>query len=586
MALTGAEALVSTLTEMGVEYVFGYPGGAVLPIYDALYNSSLKHILTRHEQGAAHAADGYARATRKPGVVIATSGPGATNLVTGLANAYMDSVPLVAITGQVHSGLIGKDSFQEADIMGITMPVTKHNYLVKDGNSIPRVIKEALFIANTGRPGPVLVDITKDALMNHLLEPLLDAEIDLPGYRVKTTGHPRQIMLAKNLIQEAKRPLIYAGGGAGDAGESLLQLVEQYDIPVTTTLMGLGAFPSNHPLNLGMLGMHGTPWANMAIQECDVLIAIGARFDDRVTGNLSKFAPKAKIIHIDIDAAEIGKNVKADIPIVGDAKSILPELLGTEKLTHPNWIAEIREFALPKYQANKPNSDPCEVCNVPNLFNATPPPPCKRQESVTPKQVLEVVAATIKDKIIVATDVGQNQMWAAQYLPVDKPHSFITSGGLGTMGYGLPAALGAQLGRPDEQVVLVTGDGSLQMNIQELATIATYDIPVKIVLLNNRVLGMVRQWQTIFYESRYSQTCTGSVPDFCLLASAYSLPAVKILTREDCQTKLPEALLTKGPYLIEVAIDPDESVWPMVAPGASLCEMLHAELTPKPAWER
>lgn len=586
MAQTGAEILVSTLTDLGVEYVFGYPGGAVLPIYDALYNSDLKHILTRHEQGAIHAADGYARSSGKTGVVVATSGPGATNLVTGLANAHMDSVPLVAITGQVHSSLIGKDSFQEADIMGITMPITKHNYLVKKVDDISRVIKEAFHIASTGRQGPVLVDITKDALMDIASGNHKNVVVDLPGYRVKTEGHPRQILLAQDLIKKSKKPLIYAGGGAQKAQESLVLMAEKLDIPVTTTLMGLGAFPSNHPLNLGMLGMHGTPFANMAVQNCDLLIAVGARFDDRVTGNIEKFAPYAKIIHIDIDAAEISKNIKADVPIVGDVRNILPKLITDKKMNHHEWLDEIRGFKLPQKVAEAPKGDECKKCSSPSLYHSEMPPPCRKKNSLSPKLVLETVAKILGDKMVVVTDVGQNQMWAAQYLPIDKPQSFLTSGGLGTMGYGLPAAVGAQIARPNEQVLLVTGDGSLQMNIQELATIATYNIPVKVVLLNNRVLGMVRQWQTIFYESRYSETCTGSLPDFCLLAKAYSIPAIRLTDHDNLVSKLEEALQFNGPYFIEVAIDPDESVWPMVAPGAALCEMLHAEMAPTPSWER
>ncbi len=583
MPQTGAEILINGLTELGVEIVFGYPGGAVLPIYDALFDSKLKHILTRHEQGAAHAADGYARATGKVGVVIATSGPGATNLVTGLANAYMDSVPLVAITGQVQAGLIGKDSFQEADVMGITMPITKHNYLVKNTNDIKRVLKEAFFIAGTGRKGPVLIDITKDALMNLADENSLNTEIDLPGYRVKAEGHPRQIQLAKKLIKEAQRPLIYAGGGSQDAALVLRQLAERYEIPITTTLMGLGVIPAKHPLNLGMLGMHGTPWANKAVQNCDLLMAVGARFDDRVTGDVNQFAPRAKIMHIDIDAAEIGKNVKIDLPIVGDAKAILTELLDSGSLTHTAWLEEIQNFQYPDLAAQKPRGEICENCSY--LSQTNPNPPCQKEDSLSPQKVLEHVGGVLTDELIVATDVGQNQMWAAQYLNINKPHSFITSGGLGTMGYGLPAAIGAQLGRRQERVVLITGDGSLQMNIQELATLAGYNLPIKIILLNNRVLGMVRQWQTIFYKGRYSQTCIGSVPDFCLLAKAYSIPSLRVTTEKDLEA-MTQALLAQGPYLIEVVIDPDESVWPMVAPGASLCEMFYVQRAITPGWKR
>jgi len=585
LAKTGAEVLVSTLKDLDVEYVFGYPGGAVLPIYDALYGSSLKHILTRHEQGAAHAADGYARASGKVGVVIATSGPGATNLVTGLANAYMDSVPMVAITGQVQSGLIGKDSFQEADVFGITMPITKHNYLIKDENKIEAILKEAFYIASTGRPGPVLVDITKDALMNYVSKSGSKQRLELQGYRVLKEGHPRQIAIARKLIKEANKPLIYAGGGAQDASKLLLKLAENFNIPVTTTLMGIGAFPGNHELNLGMLGMHGTPWANLAVQNCDLLIAIGARFDDRVTGALNKFAEKAKIVHIDIDAAEIGKNVPAYVPIVGDANTVLTELIDDTRLSHKDWILEIQNFEFPAQTAKEPKRGDCVNCTEPNMHFAELPPPCRQKDSVDPKVVLELASSLFKNQLIVATDVGQNQMWAAQYIKIEKPRSFITSGGLGTMGYGLPAAIGAQLGRPKEQVVLVTGDGSIQMNIQELATIAAYNIPVKVVLLNNRVLGMVRQWQTIFYNGRYSQTCTGSIPDFCALANAYSIPSLRVKGLDDLD-EFKVALKAEGPYFIEVAVDPDESVWPMVAPGASLCEMFHASKAPTPSWQR
>ncbi|ABK13912.1 MULTISPECIES: acetolactate synthase large subunit [Methanothrix] len=552
--MTGAEAIIECLRREGVEVIFGLPGGVLLPLYDALYSSDMRHILVRHEQAAAHAADGYARATGRVGVCLATSGPGATNLVTGIATAYMDSVPIVAMTGQVNTGLIGKDAFQEADITGITMPITKHNYLIKSSRDIPRVFREAFYIARTGRPGPVLIDLPRDITVDELEFDY--PEINLPGYNPSTKVHQLQIRRAAEALMAAERPVIYAGGGVryANAHEELFQLATRLNAPVTTTLMGMGCFPTDHPLSLGMLGMHGTKYANLAVQEADVLLAVGARFDDRVTGKIASFAPKARIIHIDVDAAEIGKNVRVDIPVVGDAKIALTELLKhVQQRPWTEWNEKIlswkREYPL-RYTRDE---------NV-----------------IKPQFVVEKICELCPDAIIV-TEVGQNQMWAAQFFKHKDPRKFITSGGLGTMGYGFPAAIGAKVGRPECEVIDIAGDGSFQMNIQELATAVVNDIPVKIAILNNGVLGMVRQWQTLFFGKRYSHTTLGDVPDFVKVAEAYGAVGLRATKPSEVEDVLREGLASDRPTVMDFIVHRDEKVSPMVPAGASLSEILELE---------
>ncbi len=551
MKLSGAEIFVQSLKEEGVDAVFGYPGGAVLEVYDALYRADVKHYLVRHEQGAAHAADGYARATGKPGVCIATSGPGATNLVTGIATAYMDSVPMVAFTGQVTCDLLGRDSFQEADITGITLPITKHNFLVKDVRELAETIKAAFHIATTGRPGPVLIDIPKDVSIKKAKFKYPET-VDLKGYRPKLTGNPEQINKAARMIMDAKKPLIYAGGGVVIAGanEELLQLAEQIDSPVTTTLMGIGGFPENHPLALGMLGMHGTRYANYAVCECDVLIAVGARFDDRVTSKLDEFAPHAKIVHIDVDPAEIGKNVAVDIPIVGDVKQVLGELIKKlEKKELPQWHEMVQNWK---------NSHPLKYENTGDL---------------KPQFIIEQINEITEGKATIVTEVGQNQMWAAQYYTYTQPRSFLSSGGLGTMGYGLPAAIGAKVGKPDSVVVDIAGDGSIQMNIQEMATAVHYNIPVIVAILNNGYLGMVRQWQEMFYEGRYSHT-TITGPDFVKLAEAYGALGLRVKEPGQVRPAIEQAIKANRPVIIDFVVEQEENVYPMVPAGQGLSRML------------
>lgn len=555
MRLNGAGMLIESLKNEGVDTVFGYPGGAVLNIYDALFDSGLRHILTRHEQGAAHAADGYARVTGKPGVCIATSGPGATNLVTGIATAHMDSIPIVAFTGQVGTSLIGRDSFQEADITGITLPITKHNYLVQDIKELPRVIKEAFHIATTGRPGPVLVDLPKDITIAEADYDYPD-EVNLPGYKPTYSGHLRQIADAADLINEAKRPVLYVGGGVVSSGASheLYDLATKANIPVTMTLMGLGAFPGDHLLSLGMLGMHGTQYANYAVTECDLLIAIGARFDDRVTGKIEAFAPNAKIVHVDIDPAEIGKNVKVDVPIVGDVKHVLKALTSrVSKTVRKEWIDRITQMkeAYPlKYE--------------------------KEPGMIMPQQVVEAIYEVTDGEAIIATEVGQNQMWAAQYYRFLHPRTFVSSGGLGTMGYGLPAAIGAKIGRPDMAVFNIAGDGSIQMNIQELGTAVQYGVAVKIAILNNGYLGMVRQWQELFYGKRYAETCLeGHNPDFVKLAEAYGACGFRVDKPENIMPILKEAMaIDSVPVIIDFRVSPEENVYPMVPVNGTLDSMI------------
>lgn len=543
--------MLECLAREGVEVIFGYPGGQVIPIYDALYDSKIRNILVRHEQGAAHAADGYARSTGKTGVCLATSGPGATNLVTGIATAYMDSVPMVAITGQVPTSLIGCDSFQEADITGISMPITKHNYLVRDINDLPRVVKEAFHIAGTGRPGPVLIDLPKD-LTTLSVKPEFPDTINLPGYKPNYIGNARQVKDATEAIQNAHRPLIYAGGGIVIAGadQELRKLAERMDIPVTTTLMGMSAFPSSHPLNLGMLGMHGTAAANFAVCDSDLLITVGARFDDRVTGKIETFAPRARIIHIDIDPAEIGKNVRCDIPIVGDVKIVLEMLL--ERLTesrNPEWLGRINAWKKEYPLQYEP-------------------------KGLKPQRVIEEISRLTGGEAIICTEVGQHQMWAAHYCQFTRPRSFITSGGLGTMGFGFPAAIGAQIGNPNRLVIDIAGDGSFQMNIQELGTAVANQIPVKVVILNNFYLGMVRQWQEFFFNKRYSGTVLESNPDFVKIAEAYGAKGFRITELENLADTLKEAFATPGPVVVDCQVEREENVLPMVPAGGSINKMI------------
>jgi acetolactate synthase-1/2/3 large subunit len=552
--VTGAQALLECLRQEGVEIVFGYPGGQVLPIYDALYGvTDVRHILVRHEQGAAHMADGYARASGKVGVCLATSGPGATNLVTGIATAYMDSIPIVAITGQVPTFAIGKDAFQEADITGITMPITKHNYLITNAADIPLVMKDAFHIARTGRPGPVLVDVPRD-VQAAKLDFRYPEKVDLPSYRPTRSGHPRMIVRAAELIATAERPVIYGGGGVCTAGaqEELVALAERIDAPVTMTLMGKGAFPDDHEMALGMPGMHGTAYANYALHEADLIIAVGTRIDDRVTGKLDMFAPGAKFIHIDIDPAEIGKNVAVALPIVGDVKQVLSALLKkVAKATHPEWHARVAGWKRDHPLTWKGNG-------------------------LKPQFVIQEIHRVTKGEAIVTTEVGQNQMWAAQFYACRRPRQFISSGGLGTMGYGFPAAIGAQLARPDQVVWDIAGDGSIQMNIQEMATAVVNRVPVKIAVLNNGYLGMVRQWQTLFFGNRlsYVDLAVGT-PDFVKLAEAYGAVGLRATNEEEARAAIAEAMaLTDRPCLIDFVVARDENVMPMVPAGGTVNEML------------
>ena len=551
---TGAKLLIEGLQREGVETIFGYPGGVVLPIYDELYDSPLRHILVRHEQAAAHAADGFARASGRVGVCLATSGPGACNLVTGIATAYMDSIPVVAITGQVPTSLLGNDAFQESDITGITMPVTKHNYLVKRVDDLPRIVQEAFYIAGTGRPGPVLIDIPKDVSTGTLEhEPKRMETVSLRGYQPTYKGHQKQIERAVELVTRAERPVIYAGGGVvlSNAAGELTDLAERMLIPVTTTLMGLGAFPGDHPLNLGMLGMHGTEYANFAVTECDLLIAIGVRFDDRVTGKLDTFAPHAKIIHIDIDPAEIGKNKNVDVPIVGDVKNVLSELTRKlEKTGHTNpWLEKIKGWK---------KKHPLRY---------------RDDERLHPQHIIQELSALLNGEGVIVSEVGQNQMWTAQYYCFRKPRSWITSGGLGTMGYGFPASMGVCYARPGETVFDIAGDGSFQMNIQELGTVAQYNIPVKVAILNNNYLGMVRQWQELFFNRRYSYTELPSV-DFVKIAQAYGIEGIRVESRDEVRHALEAAIEASGPFILDFRIEREENVFPIVPPGAANNEMI------------
>ncbi|MBS4196971.1 acetolactate synthase large subunit [Lederbergia citri] len=553
---TGADLFIEALQKENVEIMFGYPGGAALPIYDALHKNPIRHVLTRHEQGAIHAAEGYARVTGKPGVVIATSGPGATNLVTGIADAMMDSLPLVVFTGQVASSALGTDAFQESDIVGITMPITKHNYQVKKIEDLGRIIKEAFYIASTGRPGPVLIDIPKDIASQEVTEVFPDATINLPGYQPTTKPNYLQLQKLVSVMANAKKPLILAGAGVlfAKASDYLKEFVEKTGFPITNTLLGLGTIPGDHPQFLGMAGMHGTYTSNMAITDCDLLINIGARFDDRLTGNLKHFAPNATVAHIDIDPAEIGKNVPTAIPIVGDAKFVLEELLNME-LTFPDiseWTDALQE-SKEKYPFK---------------------PPASPENTLSSPHVIKMIHEITGGDAIVTTDVGQHQMWAAQYYGFNGPNNWVTSGGLGTMGFGFPSAIGAQLADTEKTVVAVTGDGGFQMTLQELAVIKELNLPVKVVIINNKCLGMVRQWQQTFYEERYSHSLIPNQPDFIKLAEAYGIKGYTATTEEEARAVFEEAFNIPEPVLIDCRVLEAENVYPMVAPGKGLHEMI------------
>ena len=562
MELTGAEIFVRSLVEQGVKYVFGYPGGAVLPIYDALYQQDkLEHVLVRHEQAATHAADGYARSTGRPGVVLVTSGPGATNAVTGIATAYMDSIPLVVFTGQVPTALIGNDAFQEVDSVGITRPCVKHNFLVKDVNDLAVTIRKAFYVAMTGRPGPVVIDIPKDVAAAKA-EFHYPKRVSMRSYNPVTKGHPRQIQKAVDLMLAAKRPMLYTGGGVilANASSQLTELTKILGYPLTNTLMGLGAFPATHRQNLGMLGMHGTYEANMGMHNCDVLIAIGARFDDRVTGNVEKFCPTATVIHVDIDPASISKNVKVDVPIVGPVDQVLKEMLKTLKESKKK----------PDAAAQKAWWKQIEEWRAMDCLKYD-----RDSELIKPQYVLETLYDVTGGKAFVTSDVGQHQMWAAQFYKFDKPNRWINSGGLGTMGFGLPAAMGVQFAHPKDAVACVTGEGSIQMCIQELSTCKQYGLPLKIINLNNGCLGMVRQWQQFFYDGRYAMSYMESLPDFVKLAEAYGHVGMQITKPEDVEPALKEAFKMKDRLVfMDFLTDKTENVYPMIPAGAGQNEMI------------
>nr|WP_285844697.1 biosynthetic-type acetolactate synthase large subunit [Oceanobacillus profundus] len=554
--ITGADLLIKTLVDAKVDTIFGYPGGAVLPIYDALYRNEtpFEHVLSRHEQGSIHAAEGYARVTGKPGVVLATSGPGATNLITGITDAMMDSIPLVIFTGQVAKNVIGTDAFQEADVMGITTPITKYNYQVSDVADLPRIVKEAFHIATTGRPGPVVIDIPKNISANITINDFED-DFYLPGYQPTINPNPLQIVKLAEALSRAKRPLLLAGAGTlfANASEELKHFAEKYKLPVTTTLLGLGTFPGTNELSLGMAGMHGTYAANMAIYECDLLINIGARFDDRLTGKIADFAPNAKVAHIDIDPAEIGKNIKTDIPVVADAKKTLIALLDS-KIDMQNNIQWLKELSKNKQ-------------DYPLWYERTDSP-------ISPQWLIEQIYNISSGKAIVTTDVGQHQMWAAQFYKFDKPNNWVTSGGLGTMGFGFPAAVGAQLGRPDDLVISIVGDGGFQMTLQELSVIKERNLPVKVIIVNNEALGMVRQWQESFYEERYSESLFSENPDFVKLAESYGVRGVKVDKEADVIQTLQDIFAYDGPVVADFRVVRKTCVYPMIAPGKGIHEMV------------
>jgi acetolactate synthase I/II/III large subunit len=560
MKRTGAEIVIDSLKHYGVDLVFGYPGGTIMPVYDALYNSGLKHILARHEQGACHAADGYARATGKVGVVIATSGPGATNLVTGLATAYMDSVPLIAITGQVPTFAIGTDAFQEADIYGITIPITKYNYLVKDITKLAETFAEAFYLAQSGRPGPVLIDIPKDLQFATTdYTPVAEADIPLLKYTpAPTYDYEDQLDEFVELLRHSKRPVLFVGGGAviSNASDAVRELARKASLPVTNTLIANGVFPSDDPLALGMAGMHGTRYANEAIFAADLLIAAGARFDDRVTGKISEFAKRAKIVHIDIDPAEVGKVIQADVSIIGNLKDVLEGLVtkleGVDIDPHAKWLDQIGEWKR-KY---------------PLTFEPS-------ATTIKPQQVIRTISELTKGEAIITTGVGQHQMWASIFCEHRHPRHFLSSGGLGTMGYCLPSGIGAQFGCPDKLVITITGDGSFQMNIQELATASYYNVPVKVVILNNGYLGMVRQWQELFFERRYSQThLEDGNPDFVMVAKGYGVEAFRVDRPEDLRATLEKAFAHPGPVVIDCHVEKEENVFPMIPTGGTVHDTL------------
>jgi acetolactate synthase-1/2/3 large subunit len=568
--MNGARILLECLVRENVEVIFGYPGGVTLPLYDAMYDHQIRHVLVRHEENAAFAASGYSHATGKVGVCCATSGPGATNLTTGLVDAMMDSVPVVALTGQVTSKLIGSDAFQEADTVGITRSATKHNFLVKDVKELAQIIHEAFYIASSGRPGPVLVDITKDVLQGMAHYAPVN-EIHLPGYKVVTEGHAGQIRRAAQMIWEADRPYVYAGGGVlhAEAHEELRELVELADLPTVCTLMGLGGLPSSHPNFISMPGMHGSYTANMGMYECDLLIALGVRFDDRVTGRLAAFAPHAKVIHVDIDPAEIGKNRTPDLPIVGDLKKVLqkmnkavaelkPEMAEKHREGRTAWWRQLRAWK---------TEHPLE--------------PVFGVDEIKPQQLMYEIDRISNGKAIVTSDVGQHQMWAAQFIRFDEPRLWINSGGLGSMGYGLPSAIGAQMACPDKTVFSIIGDGGFQMSIPELSTLANQGLPVKVVVMNNGYLGMVRQWQTLFYDNRLSSVEISSFPNIELLAAAYGIKGRIVRTPSELQAGLKEAMAEPGPFILDVRVTPLENVYPMVPAGGAINEMVLGE--PQPA---
>ena len=551
--IKGARILLECLSRLGINEIFGYPGGAVIPIYDELYNfKEIKHYFARHEQGAVHEADGYARSTGKVGACLATSGPGATNLVTGIMTAHMDSIPLLVITGQVSSSLLGKDAFQESDIVGITVPITKNNYLVQDIKDLPRILKEAYYIASTGRPGPVLVDIPRDIQLQEIpydeFNKIYENNFTLEGYNPVYEGHKGQIKTAIKMIKDSKKPLIIAGAGIlkAHAYEELKEFVEKTNIPVAMTLLGLGSFPGNHELALGMIGMHGTTYANYAANEADLIIAAGMRFDDRVTGNPQKFIPNAKIIHIDIDPAEIGKNKLIDVPIVGDLKNVLTDLNEkAPKVSHDEWLKQIKKWKKDYSLIYRKTED----------------------DILIPQEILSEINKITKGNVIVATDVGQHQMWAAQFLTFNNPYSILTSGGAGTMGFGLPAAIGAQVANPNKKVLAVVGDGGFQMTFQELMLIKEYNLPVKIFIINNSYLGMVRQWQELFHEKRYSSVDLSYNPDFIKIGEAYGIKSIQLTNKKDLKKHLKKILESDEAVLVECIVEKEENVYPMIPAG-------------------
>lgn len=551
--IKGARILLECLSRLGIKEIFGYPGGAVIPIYDELYTfKEIKHYFSRHEQGAVHEADGYARSTGKVGACLATSGPGATNLVTGIMTAHMDSIPLLVITGQVSSSLLGKDAFQESDIVGITVPITKNNYLVQDIKDLPRILKEAYYITSTGRPGPVLVDIPRDIQLQEIpydeFNEIFEKNFTLEGYNPVYEGHKGQIKTAIKMIKDSKKPLIIAGAGIlkANACDELKEFVNKTNIPVAMTLLGLGSFPGSHELALGMIGMHGTTYANYSANEADLIIAAGIRFDDRVTGNPQKFVPNAKIIHIDIDPAEIGKNKFIDVPIVGDLKNVLAELNEKiPKLSHNEWLKQVKKWKKEYSLTYRKIED----------------------DKLIPQEVLSEIDKITKGEAIFSTDVGQHQMWTAQYITYENPHSIITSGGAGTMGFGLPAAIGAQIANPDKKVIAIVGDGGFQMTFQELMLIKEYNLPVKIFIINNSYLGMVRQWQELFHEKRYSSVDLSYNPDFIKIGEAYGIKSIQLKNKKDLKKHLKKILESDKAVLVECIVEKEENVYPMIPAG-------------------